>query len=145
MLGLAQSNNEGLFDVENRLWPRPSDPNFSLKAGGGDPRLPGNTKIVRDYFLIMPSLKPFAARDSGLIEPGNPANPTIYTTPGDYLASSAQHPPAVYRFNVHYENEFTTDRGTIALGGLQLRRFSERVLVDGHPLTRDLDYRIDYE
>ncbi len=70
MFGLAELNNSETFDVENRLWPRPTDPNVSLNAGAGDPRLAGSTKIIHDYFLVMPSLRPFAARDSGLVAVG---------------------------------------------------------------------------
>ncbi len=32
MFGLSQSVNPELFDLENRLWPRPSDPNYSAAA-----------------------------------------------------------------------------------------------------------------
>ncbi|HEY5220275.1 MAG TPA: cell surface protein SprA, partial [Gemmatimonadaceae bacterium] len=145
MLGLAQANNSGSFDVENRIWPRPSDPNVNLNAGAGDPRLAGSTKIIHDYFLFMPSLRPFAARDSGLVVAGNPSNDAIYNTPGDYLVSSNRHPASVYRLRVLYETQDNADRGTIVLGSVQIRRNSERVLLDGVPLTRDIDYRVDYD
>ena len=145
MFGLAQANNSASFDVENRLWPRPSDPNLNLNAGAGDPRLAGSTKIIHDYFLFMPSLRPFAQRDSGLVAAGNPSNDAIYTTPDDYLVSSSQHPASVYRLRVQYQTQDNTDRGTIVLGSVQIRRNSERILLDGVPLTRDIDYRVDYD
>ncbi|HVA58026.1 MAG TPA: cell surface protein SprA [Gemmatimonadaceae bacterium] len=145
MFGLAQLNNSQSFDVENRLWPRPTDPNVSLNAGAGDPRLAGSTKIIHDYFLVMPSLRPFAERDSGLVAVGNPSNDAIYTTPDDYLVSSSQHPASVYRLHVQYETRDNAEAGTIVLGSVQIRRNSERILLDGVPLTRDLDYRIDYD
>ena len=34
MFGLSQSVNPADFDIENRLWPRPTDPNYSAAAGG---------------------------------------------------------------------------------------------------------------
>ncbi len=145
MFHLAQANNSETFDVENRLWPRPSDPNVNLNAGAGDPRLPGSTKIIHDYFLFMPSLRPFAQRDSGLVALGNPTNAAIYTTPDDYLVSSSQHPASVYRLRVLYETQDNADRGTIVLGSVQIRRNSERILLDGRPLTRDIDYTVDYD
>lgn len=145
MFGLSQANNSARFDVENRLWPRPSDPNVNLNAGAGDPRLAGSTKIIHDYFLVMPSLRPFAERDSGLVAAGNPSNPAIYTSPADYLVSSSRHPASVYRLRVQYETQDNADRGTIVLGSVQIRRNSERILLDGAPLARDIDYRIDYD
>ncbi|MDE3053460.1 MAG: cell surface protein SprA, partial [Gemmatimonadota bacterium] len=145
MFGLAQANNDERFDVENRIWPRPSDPNINLNAGAGDPRLAGSTRILHDYYLVMPSLRPFAERDSGLVVPGNPNNDAIYTTPDDYLVSSNRHPASVYRLRVQYETRDNAERGTIALGSVQIRRNSERILLDGVPLTRDVDYRIDYD
>lgn len=145
MFGLAQNNNDARFDVENRVWPRPSDPNVNLNAGAGDPRLAGSTKIIHDYYLVMPSLRPFAEADSGLVAPGNPNNDAIYTVPDDYLVSSTRHPASVYRLRVQYETQDNAQRGTIALGSVQIRRNSERILLDGVPLTRDVDYRIDYD
>ncbi|HVZ76366.1 MAG TPA: cell surface protein SprA [Gemmatimonadaceae bacterium] len=145
MFGLAQANNSAAFDVENRLWPRPSDPNYNLNAGAGDPRLAGSTSIIRDYFLVMPSLHPFAQRDSGLVVAGNPTNDAIYATPEDYLVSSSQHPSSVYHFKVQYRTRSDIERGTIILGSEQIRRNSERILLDGVALTRDLDYTVDYD
>ncbi len=145
MFGLAELNNSETFDVENRLWPRSTDPNVSLNAGAGDPRLAGSTKIIHDYFLVMPSLRPFAERDSGLVVAGNASNDAIYSTPDDYLVSSSQHPASVYRLHVQYETRDNAESGTLVLGSVQIRRNSERILLDGMPLTRDLDYRIDYD
>ncbi|MBA3672951.1 MAG: cell surface protein SprA, partial [Gemmatimonadaceae bacterium] len=157
MLGVAQSTNPASFDIENRLWPRPSDPNYSAAAGGtaglasaaslGAPPV-GQTanggRIIRDYFVVFPSLQPFAPRAAGLIVPGNPANAEIYTSPGEYLYSP-QHPSSVYRLKVRYQSEGGSDDGALSLGSVQVRRASERVVVDGIPLRRDVDYRVDYE
>ncbi|MEP6621346.1 MAG: cell surface protein SprA [bacterium] len=157
MFGLAQSTNPARFDLENRMWPRPTDPNFSAAAGGTASMLSAASvagsavgsgsssgRIIRDHFVIFPSLQPFAKRDSGLVVPGNPTNEAIYTSPSEYLYSS-QHPANVYRLKVHYETEAGADAGAIALGSVQVRRGSERVVIDGRPLIRDVDYRVDYE
>ena len=173
MLGLAQANNAAEFDYENRIWPRPSDPVLNLSAGAGDPSfgagalsggLPSpssgaggslasesgagittQNKIIPDYFLVLPSLHPFASRDSGgLIVPGNPVNDTIYRTPGEYLYSP-QHPPSLYRFRMQYQSEGLAGAREISLGAVQLRPRSERITIDGRTLARDIDYRIDYD
>lgn len=135
MFGLSQFGNVSLFDFENRMWPRPADPNVSV---GGAP----NAKIIRDHYLVLPSLRPFG-RD-GLVLPGNPASDTIYVTPGEDLYS-AQHPPSQYRLQFRYEIEGGSNVGTLMLGAVQLRKYSETVLVDGLPLVRDSAYTIDYE
>jgi len=101
--------NPASFDIENRLWPRPTDPNYSAAAGGSaglasatslgvstSASAASNGRIIRDHFVIFPSLQPFARKDSGLVEPGNPTNDAIYSTPGEYLYSP-QHPANVYR------------------------------------------------
>jgi cell surface protein SprA len=69
LFGLAQKTNSSTFDLENRLWPRPSDPNFELSLGTSA------AQVLRDHFLVFPSLRPFA-RD-GLAGPLNPNNDTI--------------------------------------------------------------------
>lgn len=157
MFGLAQSTNPALFDIENRLWPRPTDPNFSAAAGGtagmasaaslassAFATTTSNGRIIRDYFVIFPSLQPFARRDSGLVVSGNPTNEAVYTTPGEYLISP-QHPPNVYRLKVGYSAESSPDAGAIMLGSVQIRRGSERLTMDGVPMRRDLDYLVDYD
>jgi hypothetical protein len=138
MFGLAQSTNPAAFDVENRVWPRPSDPNFNVGGtmGGAD------AKIIRDYFLVLPSLQPFS--DSGLVVPGNPSNSAIYSTPSEYLYSS-QHPQTLYRMIVRYSSQGGGERGSLMLGSVQVRQNSERITVDGVPLRRDIDYTVDYE
>jgi len=136
LFGLAQSTNSSTFDLENRIWPRPSDPNFELSLGS-----PG-ARTIRDQFLIFPSAKPFAA--SGLAVGGNPTNDTIYTTPPEYVRSS-QRPEAVYRIRVRYQAEGIGEGGALMLGTVQVRPNSERLLVDGIPLTRGTDYSVDYD
>jgi len=135
MFGLSQSGNAANFDVENRLWPRPGDPNIAI---GGT----ANAKLIRDYFLIFPSIRPFA-RD-GLIVPGNPVSDTIYTTPSEDLYSS-QHPQSQYRIRLQYDIEGGGNLGSLSLNAVQLRPLSEVVTIDGVALARETDYTIDYE
>ncbi len=136
LFGLAQATNSSSFDIENRIWPRPSDPNFELSLGS-----PG-ARTIRDQFLIFPSAKPFAS--NGLAVVGNPANDTIYTTPPEYVRSS-QRPVAVYHIRVRYQAEGSGENGALMLGSVQLRPNSERLFVDGIPLTRGTDYSVDYD
>src|SRR6185503_11511098 len=64
LFGLAQKTNSSTFDIENRLWPRPADPNFELSLGASA------SKVIRDQFLVFPSLRPFAR--NGLARGANP-------------------------------------------------------------------------
>ncbi|HMI55700.1 MAG TPA: cell surface protein SprA, partial [Gemmatimonadaceae bacterium] len=136
LFGLAQSTNSSSFDLENRIWPRPSDPNFELSLGS-----PG-AHTIRDQFLIFPSAKPFAS--NGLAIGGNPTNDTIYTTPPEYVRSS-QRPEAVYHIRMRAQSEGSGEGGALMLGAVQIRPNSERLLVDGIPLTRGTDYSVDYD
>ena len=136
MFGLAQPTSPASFDAENRVWPRPADPNVSTSAAGGTQR------TIRDFFIVLPSLKPFSSL--GLVVAGNQSNDTIYTTPSEYLYS-AQHPASVYRMRVKYQAEGSGDPGSLMLGAVQIRRNSERLVVDGVPLARGTDYTVDYE
>ena len=149
MFGLAQPTNSAEFDVEQRLWPRRGDPVFNLAAGAGAGAAGEAPRVLGDHFLVFPSLQPFAERRAdggGLVEVGNPANEAIYTTPGEYLAfGSPRHPASVYRLLVRTDVEGSPDRSTLMLGGVQLRRASERLVIDGIVLQRDVDYRVDYE
>ncbi len=136
LFGLSQATNPTAFDVENRVWPRPSDPNYSAASGGRD-------KLIRDYFVVFPSVQPFAR--AGLAQPlANPANDTLYRYPNEYLYS-AQRPQAIYRMVVRYLSEGGAEQYGVRLNSLQLRPNSERVSVDGRVLVRDVDYKIEYE
>jgi hypothetical protein len=137
LFGLSQPSNASAFDVDNRLWPRIGDPNQSLNVGGT-----GSGRLIRDYFVIFPSLRPFA--DSGFVDPPNPVNDSLYRT-GDEDLTSQRRPPTQYRIRARYSAEGTGDPGTLALGGVQVRPSSERISVGGVPLVREVDYRVDYE
>jgi len=135
MFGLSQATNTGAFDVENRLWPRPNDPNL-LSTNGVQQNL------FRGYFIFFPSVQPFAR--AGLAQPlANPANDTLYRYPNEYLYS-AQRPQTIYRMIARYQSEGGSNAGSIQLTSNQLRPNSERVSIEGRLLTRDADYTIDY-
>lgn len=136
LFGLAQRTNSSTFDIENRLWPRPADPNFELSLGASASR------VIRDQFLVFPSLRPFAK--NGLARGANPSNDTIYTTPSEYIRS-AQRPQSVYHIRVRYQAEGSGEGGALMLGSVQVRPNSERLLVDGIPLVRGSDYTVDYD
>lgn len=136
MFGLAQATNPTAFDVENRVWPRPNDNNFSQVSGGRD-------KLIRNYFLFFPSLQPFAR--AGLAQPlANPANDTLYRYPNEYLYST-QRPQSIYRMVTRYLSEGGASQYSIRLQSQQVRPNSERVSLDGRVLQRDTDYKVDYE
>ncbi|HYU52207.1 MAG TPA: cell surface protein SprA, partial [Gemmatimonadaceae bacterium] len=91
---------------------------------------------------IFPSAKPFASK--GLAVAGNPTNDTIYTTPPEYVRSS-QRPEAIYHMRMRAQSEGSGEGGALMLGTVQIRPNSERLLVDGIPLTRGSDYSVDYD
>ncbi|MEN9509218.1 MAG: hypothetical protein RLZZ621_1781, partial [Gemmatimonadota bacterium] len=139
LFGLAQPTNAAQFDVENRVWPRPNDPNFRASFSGTG----GQQKLIPDYFVVFPSVQPFAR--AGLAQPaGNPANDTLYRFPNEYLYSS-QRPQAIYRMAVSYQSEGGGNSQSIKLSSIQLRPNSERVVLEGRELVRDTDYKIDYD
>ncbi|MFN2602969.1 MAG: cell surface protein SprA, partial [Gemmatimonadaceae bacterium] len=136
LFGLSQKTNSSTFDLENRLWPRPGDPNFELSLGASA------SQVIRDQFLVFPSIRPFAR--NGLVGRTNPSNDTIYTTPSEYV-KSAQRPQSVYHIRTRYEAEGSGEAGSLMLGAVQVRPNSERLLVDGIPLVRGTDYTVDYD
>ncbi len=136
LFGLSQATNSATFDVENRVWPRPNDPNFSASSGG-------TQKLFRDYFIFYPSVQPFAR--AGLAQPlANPANDTLYRYPNEYLYS-AQRPQAIYRMIARYQSDGGGSAGAIQLRSLQVRPNSETVALEGRILERGVDYTIDYD
>ncbi|MDQ6612672.1 MAG: cell surface protein SprA, partial [Gemmatimonadota bacterium] len=134
LFGLSQVTNAGAFDVENLVWPRPQDPNQIAGT---------NQKLIRDNFVVFPSLQPFAR--AGLAQPlANPANDTLYKYPNEYLYST-QRPQSIFRMLASYLTQGTSTSSGLSLGSLQVRPFSERVLLDGQLLVRDVDYKALYE
>jgi len=139
LFGLSQATNSAAFDVENRVWPRPNDPNQLASFAGGS----GQQKLIRDYFVFYPSLQPFAR--GGLAQPlANPANDTLYRYPNEYLYS-AQRPQAIYRMIASYLSEGGGSTQSISLSTIQVRPNSEHVSLDGRVLVKGTDYQIDYD
>ena len=138
MFRLARVNDDARLDAAGRVWPRDGDP---VLAFGTDPA--SGARVIRDRFLVFPSVQPFSS--AGLVTPGNPVSDTLYRTPSDYLYSP-QHPPSAYRIRLSYQTEAAAgSAGTLALGAIQLRPGSERLVLDGVPLLRGADYTVDYE
>ncbi len=137
VFGLAQRTNSAAFDAENRLWPRPHDPNdlVSPTADAG--------RILHDLFIVFPSLEPFSSGALAL-HPTLVPNDTLYRTPDEYLYSP-QHPRSVYRLRVAYEARGIAGPGAVSLGSGQLRPGSERLTLDGRTLIRGIDYDVDYD
>ena len=135
---LAQQTNRALFDAENRLWPRQQDPNFNLGTSSV-----AATELIRDVFIVFPSLEPFSRRGLAFA-PGLVPNDTIYRTPGEYLYSP-QHPQSFYRILSSYESSGSVGPGTIALASSQIRPGSERLFIEGRQLVRHVEYEIDYD
>src|SRR5205814_10303458 len=134
-LGDYAINNSGMLEVENPLSPRPTDPNFAVAGEPGDAGL--GARLIRDNFLIFPSVQPLSR--NGLASNSRiAANDTLYRTPNEYLYSP-QHPQSIYRIRVQYESEGFGDNSSIALNAVQVRAGSERILVDGRQLRRDVD------
>jgi hypothetical protein len=126
LLGLALPTDQTQFDQVNRLFPRERDP--------------GNGSPLRDYFIVFPSLMPFA--DSTLLAPEF-RNDSLYRTP-TYLLQS-QGPTPLYQLALHYQATGGDERGTLSLGAAQIRPGSERLTVGNETLVRNVDYTINYE
>lgn len=124
-LGLALETDPNTFDQYNRLFPRARDPQQ------GAP--------VRDYFVVLPHLTPFA--DSARLEPAE-RNDSLYRTPRPLLVS--QGPPSVFTLRLHASVSASADRSTLSLHSFQIREGSEKIYLGNALLTRDVDYTIDY-
>ena len=125
-LGLALGTDATTFDQYNRLFPRGRDP------AGGAP--------LRELFVVFPTLTPFA--DSTRLPTQYRAD-SLYRTP-TYLLRT-QGPTPLYQLALHYDARGGDNRGTLLLGGYQIRIGSERVLAGGRALTRNVEYTINYE
>ncbi len=135
---MARPGNSALFDAVNRIWPREQDPNFLLDASAVSPTL-----LIRDAYIVFPSLEPFSRRGLATGQ-GVVPNDTIYRTPGEYLYSS-EHPQSFYRILAGFESSGAMSPGTIALASSQIRPGSERLFIEGRPLIPHVDYEIDYD
>ncbi len=124
-LGIALASDESRLDEFNRVFPRDRDPNQ------GAP--------IRDLFLIFPNLRPFG--DSTRLATAE-RNDSLYQTPTYLLAS--QGPPPRFRLRLHYDAVGGGDRGTLALGALQIREGSEKLYIGNEQLVRGRQYQIDY-
>ncbi len=125
-LGLAVSADAAALDEYNRVFPRERDPN------GGSP--------LRDLFVVLPHLLPFA--DSTRLTAPE-LNDSLYRTP-TYLLQ-VQGPAPRYRLRVHYEAAGTGDRSGLTLGAIQIREGSERLFIGDRQLVRGRDYDIFYD
>ena len=140
LFGLSQRTNASTFDAENRLWPRRTDPNQALTTGGGQSGQ--STLLIRDYFVVFPSLMPFS--DSGMVSAPNPMNDSLYRVTDEDLVSP-RRPPTQYRLRASYSAAGGGESGSLLLGSVQVRPNSERIFLGGRQLVRDVDYKVDYD
>jgi len=125
-LGLALQTDATTLDQFNRVFPRSRDP------GSGAP--------IKDYYIVFPKLQPFA--DSTAL-PAEFRNDSLYRTP-TYLLRT-QGPTPLYTLQFHYDAQGGDNRAVLSLGGFQIREGSEVITAAGRPLTRNVDYTINYE
>jgi len=126
LLGMSLATDQTQFDQTNRLFPRQRDP------AGGAP--------LTDYYIVFPSLAPFA--DSALLAPQF-RNDSLYRTPTYLLLT--QGPTPLYQLALHYQANGGDQGGTLSLGTVQIRPGSERISVASRTLVRNVDYTINYD
>jgi motility/secretion related protein SprA len=126
LLGLATPSDPTLFDRDNRLFPRTRDPSAA--------------QVIRDYYVVFPTLQPFADKTRLSAEE---ISDSLYSTPLFLLLS--QGPPAKFALSLHYDATGGGDRSTLNLNALQLREGSEQLSVGGRRLVRGVDYSISYD
>jgi hypothetical protein len=125
LLGLAVPADQNAFDLENRLFPRSSDPDAS--------------EVLRESYIVFPTLTPFADPRLSASERSD----SLYRTPLYLLLT--QGPPARFQIRLRYNSTGSGDRTTLSLGALQLREGSEQLSIGGRRLTRGVDYTISYD
>ncbi|HEY3013428.1 MAG TPA: hypothetical protein VGJ36_11820, partial [Gemmatimonadales bacterium] len=125
LLGLATPTDQNVFDRENRLFPRPRDPDAS--------------EVLRESYLVFPTLTPFA--DPRLSDAER--SDSLYRTPLYLLL--AQGPAARFQVHLRYNSTGAGDRSTLSLGALQIRDGSEQLSLSGRRLERGVDYTISYD
>ncbi len=106
---------------------------------------------VQGSFLVFPTLRPFAqppanrargltgAQTSAIL--GSAANPTIYDDPDPFERRTG----GLFQIRFVYTVETTAQDGALSLGAFGIRDGSERLFLDNRPLTRGVDYLIDYD
>jgi hypothetical protein len=125
LLGLAAATDQNVFDRDNRLFPRPRDP--------------AAAEILRESYIVFPTLAPFADPRLSAAERSD----SLYRTPLYLLL--AQGPAARFQVRLQYNVTGAGDRSTLSLGALQIRENSEQLSLGGRRLERGTDYTISYE
>ncbi len=125
LLGLAIPTDDNIFDVQNRLFPRIQDP--------------GAEQVVRESYIVFPSLQPFASPQLAPQERSD----SLYRTPEFLLLSEG--PTAKFLLRLQYNAASTGDRSNLDLNALQIREGSEQITAGGRVLERGIDYSIDYD
>lgn len=125
LLGLAVATDQNGFDRENRLFPRTRDPDAA--------------EVLRESYIVFPSLTPFADPRLSAAERSD----SLYRTPLYLLL--AQGPPARFQVRLRYNSSGAGDRSTLSLGALQIREGSEQLMLAGRRLERGVDYSISYD
>lgn len=125
LLGLSVATDQNVFDRENRLFPRPRDPDAA--------------EVLRESYLVFPTLTPFA---DPRLSPAERSD-SIYRTPLFLLLT--QGPPARFQVRLRYNSTGAGDRSSLSLGALQIRDGSEQLLLGGRRLERGVDYTISYD
>jgi len=125
LLGLALPTDQNVFDRDNRLFPRNRDPDAA--------------EVLRESYIIFPTLTPFA---DPRLSPAERSD-SLYRTPLFLLL--AQGPSAKFQVRLRYNSTGAGDRSTLSLGALQIREESEQLLIGGRRLERGVDYTISYD
>ena len=125
-LGLAIPTDPDRIDTDNRLFPRSRD--VIAK------------QVLRESYIFFPNLQPFA--DPAHLAPQE-RDDSLYLTPAYLLLT--QGPPARFQFHLKYNAAGGGDRNFLDLNAFQIRPGSEQIIVDGRPLTPNVDYTISYE
>ncbi len=106
---------------------------------------------VSGAFVVFPTLEPFAeppplashgiGADEAARILGASRNRRIYRDPDPFERDNG----GVFRLNLVYEARGGGPASSFALGAVGIREGTERVNLEGRPLVRGVDYRIDYD
>src|SRR5205823_14506135 len=114
--GQAIESDPTKFDQYNRLFPRARDPQQ------GAP--------LRDFFIVLPHLQPFA--DATRLA-ATERNDSLYRTPRALLLT--QGPPSVFALHLHADVSASADCGTLSLTSFQIGAGRGRISGGGGLLT----------